>query len=147
MQYIINSLHEIKSTMPAEYEMSMRGSQLTIAGRPFGETNPQTARASSSLYLSIYQVGSVPAMVFAWRPADWYSKAVIHAVRPILLFMARNSGEGESAAYNEVSPTLRRLAEICVESASKSLAILNELRNREIFRKCLPSVKSRSCRD
>ncbi|KAH6685845.1 hypothetical protein F5X68DRAFT_241104 [Plectosphaerella plurivora] len=116
VQNILNSLHEIRSTMPAEYQMSMRGSQLTIAGRLFGETSPQTARTSSSLYLSIYQ-------------------AVIHAVRPILLYMARNSGEGESAGYNEVSPTLRRLAEICVESASKSLAILNELRNWEIFPK------------
>lgn len=42
--------------MPAEYHMSTRDSQLTIAGRLFAEVDQQTARTSSSLYLSVHQV-------------------------------------------------------------------------------------------
>lgn len=47
--------------------------------------------------------------------------------------MARNSGDGDSEAFHDLSPSLRRLAEICVEAASKSLVILNELREKEII--------------
>ena len=61
-------------------------------------------------------------------------KAVIYTVRPVLLHMAKDSREeGEGDALNEVSPTLRRLAEICVEAARKSLVILQELRKQEIL--------------
>ncbi|GKT54619.1 fungal specific transcription factor domain-containing protein [Colletotrichum tofieldiae] len=50
--------------------------------------------------------------------------------------MARNSRDPErEGSRSEVSPALVRLAEICVEAASKSLVILQELRKREILAK------------
>ncbi|TQN67112.1 putative transporter, partial [Colletotrichum shisoi] len=48
--------------------------------------------------------------------------------------MARNIRDPErEGSQSEVSPALVRLAEICVEAASKSLVILQELRKKEIL--------------
>jgi proline utilization trans-activator len=61
-------------------------------------------------------------------------QAVIHAVRPILLYMARQNRHSTSAqALAEMNPSLIRLAEICVETSSKMLVILKQLRAREIL--------------
>ncbi|OHW93436.1 fungal specific transcription factor domain-containing protein [Colletotrichum incanum] len=117
VQDILHSLYEVEKTMPAEYSMEIKPSGLTVAGRPFMEAPTTTSRTSSSLYTSVYS-------------------AVIHTVRPILLYMARNSRDPErDGSRSEVSPALVRLAEICVEAASKSLVILQELRKREILAK------------
>ncbi|CCF41839.1 hypothetical protein CH063_11995 [Colletotrichum higginsianum] len=117
VQGILHSLYEVEKTMPAEYSMEIKPSGLTVAGRPFMEAPTTTSRTSSSLYASVYS-------------------AVIHTVRPILLYMARNSRDPEREdPQSEVSPALVRLAEICVEAASKSLVILQELRKKEILAK------------
>lgn len=60
-------------------------------------------------------------------------KAVIYAVRPVLLHLARNSREKQGESQNEPSPTLKQLAEICVQAASKSLVILQHLREQDIL--------------
>ncbi|KAJ3544568.1 hypothetical protein NM208_g2983 [Fusarium decemcellulare] len=116
IENILHSLHEIESTMPAEYRINFSSTGLIVAGLPFAEADPPYARTSASLYLSIYQ-------------------AVIHTVRPILLYMARNIRDPESEAAANLSPTLRRLAEICVEAARKSLTILQALRSTELIAK------------
>ncbi|KAF4982675.1 hypothetical protein FDECE_17463 [Fusarium decemcellulare] len=116
IENILHSLHEIESTMPAEYRVNFSPTGLIVAGLPFAEADPPYARTSASLYLSIYQ-------------------AVIHTVRPILLYMARNVRDRESEAAANLSPTLRRLAEICVEAARKSLTILQALRSTELIAK------------
>ncbi|GKT83823.1 fungal specific transcription factor domain-containing protein [Colletotrichum tofieldiae] len=117
VQDILHSLYEVEKTMPAEYSMEIKPTGLTVAGRPFMEAPATISRTSSSLYTSVYS-------------------AVIHTVRPILLYMARNSRDPErEGSRSEVSPALVRLAEICVEAASKSLVILQELRKREILAK------------
>ncbi|KAL0936057.1 fungal specific transcription factor domain-containing protein [Colletotrichum truncatum] len=117
VQDILHSLYEVEKTMPSEYSMEIKPSGLLVAGRPFVDAPTSTSRTSSSLYISVYS-------------------AVIHTVRPILLYMARNSRDPErGGSRNEVSPALVRLAEICVETASKSLVILQELRKKEILAK------------
>ncbi|KAK6227416.1 fungal specific transcription factor domain-containing protein [Colletotrichum tabaci] len=117
VQGILHSLYEVEKTMPAEYSMDIKPSGLTVAGRPFMEAPTTTSRTSSSLYASVYS-------------------AVIHTVRPILLYMARSSRDPErEGPQSEVSPALVRLAELCVEAASKSLVILQELRKKEILAK------------
>ncbi|RSM09441.1 hypothetical protein CEP52_004071 [Fusarium oligoseptatum] len=116
IETILHSLHDVESTMPAEYRMNFSPTGLTVAGILFSDADPSYARTSASLYLSIYQ-------------------AVIHTVRPILLYMARNVRDRESEPAPNLSPTLRRLGEICVEAARKSLAILQALRNTELIAK------------
>ncbi|EEU45583.1 uncharacterized protein NECHADRAFT_80631 [Fusarium vanettenii 77-13-4] len=116
IEAILHSLHDVESTMPAEYRMNFSPTGLTVAGILFSDADPSYARTSASLYLSIYQ-------------------AVIHTVRPILLYMARNVRDRESEPAPNLSPTLRRLGEICVEAARKSLAILQALRNTELIAK------------
>ncbi|KAH8672931.1 hypothetical protein BGZ61DRAFT_427508 [Ilyonectria robusta] len=116
VESILHSLHDIESTMPAEYSINFSPTGLLVAGRPFAEADTAYARTSSSLYLSVYQ-------------------AVIHTVRPILLYMARNVRERDAEPTTNLTPTLRRLAEICVEAARKSLAILQMLRNTELIAK------------
>ncbi|KAF9869750.1 fungal specific transcription factor domain-containing protein [Colletotrichum karsti] len=117
VQGILHSLYEVEKTMPLEYSMEIKPSGLLVAGRPFMDAPTTTSRTSSSLYISVYS-------------------AVIHTVRPILLYMARNSRDPErEGSRTEVSPALIRLAEICVETASKSLVILQELRKKEILAK------------
>ncbi|KAH6886198.1 hypothetical protein B0T10DRAFT_530450 [Thelonectria olida] len=116
IESILHSLHDIESTMPAEYTMDFSPTELRVAGRPFAAADPTLARTSSSLYLNVYQ-------------------AVIHTVRPILLYMARNVRERDADPTTNLTPTLRRLAEICVEAARKSLAILQMLRNTELIAK------------
>ncbi|KAH9231564.1 hypothetical protein K456DRAFT_1763336 [Colletotrichum gloeosporioides 23] len=117
VQRILHSLYEVEKTMPSEYFMEIRPAGVLVAGRPFMDAPTTTSRTSSSLYTSVYM-------------------AVIHTVRPILLYMARNSRDPErEGARNEVSPALVRLAEICVETASKTLVILQELRKKEILAK------------
>lgn len=48
--------------------------------------------------------------------------------------MARSSGSDDNDSYQTMSPTLRRLADICVEAARKSLVILQGLRKQGIIR-------------
>lgn len=50
--------------------------------------------------------------------------------------MARNVRERDAEPTTNLTPTLRRLAEICVEAARKSLAILQMLRNTELIGEC-----------
>lgn len=58
----------------------------------------------------------------------------MHATRPVLLYMARHSRDSSGEALlGMMSPYLVRLAEICVENCLKTLAILKELRQRELF--------------
>ncbi|KAM5359267.1 hypothetical protein ACJZ2D_014615 [Fusarium nematophilum] len=109
IENILHSLHEVESTMPAEYRMNFGPTAILVAGLPFAEADPSYARTSA--------------------------QAVIHTVRPILLFMARNVRDREPEAAANVSPTLRRLGEICVEAARKSLAILQALRTTELIAK------------
>lgn len=118
VQNILRSLHEIEKEMPPELSMAFDESGgLTIANLAFEDVSPTTARTSATLYISVFA-------------------AVIHAVRPILLHMARFSRDPENTEASQgVSPALRRLAEICVETASKTLVILRELRNKEILAK------------
>ncbi|KAH0426602.1 fungal specific transcription factor domain-containing protein [Colletotrichum camelliae] len=117
VQNILHSLYDVEKTMPSEYFMEIRPAGLLVAGRPFMDAPTTTSRTSSSLYISVYM-------------------AVIHTVRPILLYMARNSRDPDREdARNEVSPALVRLAEICVETASKTLVILQELRKKAILAK------------
>lgn len=47
--------------------------------------------------------------------------------------MARKTHETETEAHGYPSPSLRRLAEVCVQAASKSLLILQELCERGII--------------
>ncbi|POR30990.1 Uncharacterized protein TPAR_08800, partial [Tolypocladium paradoxum] len=116
VQSIFQSLDDLERTMPAEYIMDFEGPQIKVGGIPFTKSNRSTARTSSSLYLSIYQ-------------------AIIHAGRPILLYMARKRYEAHTDAYSCPGPSLRRLAEVCVEAASRSLLVLHELRNGSIIAK------------
>ncbi|OAL43404.1 hypothetical protein IQ07DRAFT_524339 [Pyrenochaeta sp. DS3sAY3a] len=115
VQNILRSLHDIESTMPSEYVMEFKQSGVQVSGRSFFDVPAAIARTSASLYSSVYT-------------------AVIHAVRPILLYMARNVQENPSAA-SMISPPLRRLAEICVEGASKTLVILQALQHRNVIAK------------
>ncbi|KAK1625535.1 hypothetical protein BDP81DRAFT_328235 [Colletotrichum phormii] len=117
VQDILHSLYEVEKTMPPEYSMEIKPSGLTVAGRIFMEAATTVSRTSSSLHISVYS-------------------AVIHTVRPILLYMARNSRDPErDGSRSDVSPALVRLAEICVETASKTLVILQELQKRGILAK------------
>ncbi|KAK1676112.1 hypothetical protein BDP55DRAFT_693760 [Colletotrichum godetiae] len=117
VQDILHSLYEVEKTMPSEYSMEIKHSGLIVAGRPFMEAAITESRTSSSLHISVYS-------------------AVIHTVRPILLYMARNSRDPErNGSHSDVSPALVRLAEICIETASKTLVILQELQKREILAK------------
>lgn len=117
VQQILRSLHDIETGMPKEFSITFSPSGLVVAGLSFGDSSTITARTASSLYISVYS-------------------SVIHAVRPILLYMARHSrGPEADAQHNEVSPALRRLAEICVEASSKTLLILQELRKRDLLAK------------
>ncbi|KAF9696711.1 hypothetical protein EKO04_005317 [Ascochyta lentis] len=117
VQNILHALHDIETTMPAEYTMRFEPSRLTIAGKDFAEAPLISARTSAGLYISVFS-------------------AVIHAVRPILLHMARRNRHPEGAqAVSEMNPSLVRLAEICVETSSKMLAVLKQLRTREILAK------------
>ncbi|KAM0272166.1 hypothetical protein ACHAQH_008843 [Verticillium albo-atrum] len=100
--------------MPPEYSMDFSDSELKLAGLPFSVCPDATARTSSSLYTSLYQ-------------------AVIHTVRPILLHMARNTRDQVSENTTGLSPALRRLGDICVEAARKSLVILQALHNAELI--------------
>lgn len=115
---VLRFLHEIETGMPAELSIKFSSSGLIIAGLPFEQSSPMTARTSSSLYISVYS-------------------AVIYAVRPILLYMARESPgrELDEHQHDSVRPALRRLAEICVEAASKTLVILQHLRKRDLVAK------------
>ncbi|KAH7334191.1 hypothetical protein BKA66DRAFT_517567 [Pyrenochaeta sp. MPI-SDFR-AT-0127] len=115
VQNILRSLHEIESTMPLEYSMELKSTGLLVAGRTFADAPGTIARTSSGLYTSVYS-------------------AVIYTVRPILLYMARQHREagGQQGTFN---PALRRLAEICVEAASKSILILQALQKRELLAK------------
>lgn len=67
VQNILNALHDIKATMPAQYQMDMRDSRLRIAGRLFSELDQETARTGSSLYLSVHQV----CLVYPSYPSKW----------------------------------------------------------------------------
>lgn len=51
--------------------------------------------------------------------------------------MARGSFRRGSDLYTSMSPTLRLLADSCVEAARKSLAILHALRRRDLIGECL----------
>ncbi|KAL6415395.1 hypothetical protein AUP68_01950 [Ilyonectria robusta] len=55
VESILHSLHDIESTMPAEYSINFSPTGLLVAGRPFAEADTAYARTSSSLYLSVYQ--------------------------------------------------------------------------------------------
>lgn len=56
--------------------------------------------------------------------------------------MARNVRDRESESAPNLSPTLRRLGEICIEAARKSLAILQALRNTELIGKSKKLLKA-----
>uniref|UniRef100_A0A0B7JL26 Zn(2)-C6 fungal-type domain-containing protein n=2 Tax=Bionectria ochroleuca TaxID=29856 RepID=A0A0B7JL26_BIOOC len=116
VQNIFVSIESLERKLPTEYIMVLEGSQIHVGGLPFGKAAQATARTSSSLYLSIFQ-------------------AFIHAGRPILLSIARRSHKANDQPYGRPSSALRRLAEKCVEAASKSLIILQELWNRGIMAK------------
>ncbi|KAK1532308.1 uncharacterized protein CCOS01_04291 [Colletotrichum costaricense] len=116
VQDILHSLYEVEKNMPSEYSMEIKPSGLTVAGRPFIEAATTVSRTSSSLHISVYS-------------------AIIHTVRPILLYMARNSRDPDREDHSGVRPALVRLAEICVETASKILVILQELRKNKILAK------------
>lgn len=133
IEAILHSLHDVESTMPAEYRMNFSPTGLTVAGILFSDADPSYARTSASLYLSIYQVRGAQPIVNLLLLTT--SQAVIHTVRPILLYMARNVRDRESESAPNLSPTLRRLGEICIEAARKSLAILQALRNTELIGK------------
>lgn len=131
MQSILRALHDVEANMPTEYTMHFEPSRLTVAGRPFAEASLVSARTSAGLYISVFSVSTTRLSTQACIDEP---QAVIHAVRPILLHMARQNCQPEGAqALNAMSPSLVRLAEICVETSSKMLVILKQLRAREIL--------------
>lgn len=112
--------------------MVLEGSQIHVGGLPFSKAAQAAARTSSSLYLSIFQVCHSPIDGSLESYSD-PMQAFIHAGRPILLSIARKSHKADDQPYGRPSSALRRLAEKCVEAASKSLMILQELWNRDIM--------------
>ncbi|KAL6884748.1 hypothetical protein GGI43DRAFT_419296 [Trichoderma evansii] len=116
VQNILHSLHQVESTMPPEIAGGIHPSELLLRETLLTSSQLSSARTSASLYLTVYQT-------------------VIYAVRPILLYMARSSGSDHNDSYQTMSPTLRRLADICVEAARKSLVILQGLRKQGIIPK------------
>ncbi|KAF4966457.1 hypothetical protein FSARC_5863 [Fusarium sarcochroum] len=116
VQDILHSLRKVENGMPAEISGGSHPAELLLDDAPLSSSQLSSARTISSLHLTVNQ-------------------NVIYAVRPILLFMARNSFSGGSDLYTSMSPTLRRLADACVEAARKSLVILHGLRKQDIIAK------------
>ncbi|RKK81791.1 hypothetical protein BFJ71_g15458 [Fusarium oxysporum] len=114
VQDILHSLHKIENDMSAEISGGSHPTELLLNNTPLSSSQLSSARTIASLYLTVNQ-------------------NVIYAVRPILLYMAHSSFSGGTDIYTSMSPTLRRLADTCVEAARKSLVILHGLRKRDII--------------
>lgn len=120
--------------MPSEYFMEIRPAGVLVAGRPFMDAPTTTSRTTSSLYTSVYMVreldiqGQVPIRLTL---PGGYTYRQTHST----VHGSQQPDPEREDARNEVSPALVRLAEICVETASKTLAILQELRKKEILAK------------
>ncbi|KAF5653509.1 transcription activator [Fusarium sp. NRRL 25303] len=116
VQDILQSLRKIENEMPAEISSGSNRTELILNEAPLSSSQLSSARTAASLHLTVNQ-------------------NIIYAVRPILLYMARNSFSGGNDLYTSMSPTLRRLADTCVESARKSLVILHGLCKQDIIAK------------
>ncbi|KAL2203566.1 hypothetical protein CC79DRAFT_1371616 [Sarocladium strictum] len=113
VQDILQSLYLAESSMPSEISGGFNPSDL-LKDTPLSKSQLVPTRTAASLYLTTYQT-------------------VIYAVRPILLYLARSSLSDKASSYESISPTLRRLADICVDAARKSLVILQGLQKQEII--------------
>ncbi|KAK2669635.1 hypothetical protein RAB80_015161 [Fusarium oxysporum f. sp. vasinfectum] len=116
VQDILQSLRKIENEMPAEISGGSNPAELILNEAPLSSSQLSSARTTASLHLTVNQ-------------------NIIYAVRPILLYMARNSFSGGNDLYTSMSPALRRLADICVEAARKSLVILHGLCKQDIIAK------------
>ncbi|ENH74301.1 Putative transcriptional regulatory protein C3C7.04 [Fusarium oxysporum f. sp. cubense race 1] len=116
VQDILQSLRKIENEMPAEISDGSNPAELILNEAPLSSSQLSSARTTASLHLTVNQ-------------------NIIYAVRPILLYMARNSFSGGNDLYTSMSPALRRLADICVEAARKSLVILHGLCKQDIIAK------------
>ncbi|CVK99004.1 related to positive activator of transcription [Fusarium proliferatum] len=116
VQGILQSLRKIENEMPAEISGGSNPTELILHEAPLSRSQLSSARTTASLHLTVNQ-------------------NIIYAVRPILLYMARNSFSGGNDLYTSMSPALRRLADTCVEAARKSLVILHGLCKQDIIAK------------
>ncbi|CZR48577.1 uncharacterized protein FPRO_04098 [Fusarium proliferatum ET1] len=116
VQGILQSLRKIENEMPAEISGGSNPTELILHEAPLSSSQLSSARTTASLHLTVNQ-------------------NIIYAVRPILLYMARNSFSGGNDLYTSMSPALRRLADTCVEAARKSLVILHGLCKQDIIAK------------
>ncbi|SCV27151.1 related to positive activator of transcription [Fusarium fujikuroi] len=116
VQDILQSLRKIENEMPAEISGGSNPTELILHQAPLSSSQLSSARTTASLHLTVNQ-------------------NIIYAVRPILLYMARNSFSGGNNLYTSMSPALRRLADTCVEAARKSLVILHGLCKQDIIAK------------
>ncbi|KAF5713655.1 transcription activator [Fusarium globosum] len=116
VQDILQSLRKIENEMPAEISGGSNPTELILHEAPLSSSQLSSARTTASLHLMVNQ-------------------NIIYAVRPILLYMARNSFSGGNDLYTSMSPALRRLADTCVEAARKSLVILHGLCKQDIIAK------------
>ncbi|KAI1042306.1 hypothetical protein LB505_003032 [Fusarium chuoi] len=116
VQDILQSLRKIENEMPAEISGGSNPTELILNEAPLSSSQLSSARTTASLHLTVNQ-------------------NIIYAVRPILLYMARNSFSGGNDLYTSMSPALRRLADTCVEAARKSLVILHGLCKQDIIAK------------
>ncbi|EXL98051.1 hypothetical protein NOF04DRAFT_6461 [Fusarium oxysporum II5] len=116
VQDILQSLRKIENEMPAEISGGSNPAELILNEAPLSSSQLSSARTTASLHLTVNQ-------------------NIIYAVRPILLYMARNSFSGGNDLYTSMSPALRRLADTCVEAARKSLVILHGLCKQDIIAK------------
>ncbi|QGI78745.1 hypothetical protein CEK25_005474 [Fusarium fujikuroi] len=116
VQDILQSLRKIENEMPAEISGGSNPTELILHEAPLSSSQLSSARTTASLHLTVNQ-------------------NIIYAVRPILLYMARNSFSGGNDLYTSMSPALRRLADTCVEAARKSLVILHGLCKQDIIAK------------
>ncbi|KAI1036795.1 hypothetical protein LB503_003290 [Fusarium chuoi] len=116
VQDILQSLRKIENEMPAEISGGSNPTELILNEAPLSSSQLSSARTTASLHLTVNQ-------------------NIIYVVRPILLYMARNSFSGGNDLYTSMSPALRRLADTCVEAARKSLVILHGLCKQDIIAK------------
>lgn len=63
VQNIFHSIDDLERNMPAEYVMDIDQGSVHVGGLEFAKSAQPTARTSSSLYLSIYQVSLPPQLV------------------------------------------------------------------------------------
>lgn len=129
VETMLRSLHEIESSMPAEYAMKFEPRILEVGGQSFERAQLSVIRTSVSLYLMVFQVSD---SLKSEQKQLRNSQAIIHAIRPVLLHVVRDTRVHMTGA-KLASSTPRRLAEISVEVAGKILLALLGLNSRGLL--------------